>query len=208
MLYLYSSGVAITAVTVADAVDDARDDFLALIKDCMGAVVTSAQIKYHAEILIQNWKEQKFKEILKKPEGGNLDEQVTGVVNQLNDLMSKRQSNIKTLTEVFEENRDSFFAPKPEGLKTGINFVDGLIGWIEDTDLVCIAARPAVGKSAFVTQVALNIAETGKKVQYYSMEMSNVQVLQRIIARFGKMDLKGSGWLIVLLEMKHCGSRS
>lgn len=190
ILYLYGTGTPITSVTVADVIDDPRDEFLELLKECSDTIVTSTQITFHADILIRNWKERRFREILKGPKGKDLSEQVTDVINNLDDLMANKKSNIKSLEEVFFENRDSFFAPKPEGLNTGINFVDNLIGWIEDTDLVCIAARPAVGKSAFVSQIALNIAESKKKVQYYSMEMSNVQVLQRIISRLGGLDFK------------------
>lgn len=190
ILYLYGTGTPITSVTVADVIDDPRDEFLELLKECSDTIVTSTQITFYADILIRNWKERRFREILKGPKGKDLSEQVTDVINNLDDLMANKKSNIKSLEEVFFENRDSFFAPKPEGMNTGINFVDNLIGWIEDTDLVCIAARPAVGKSAFAMQIALNIAVSGKKVQYYSMEMSNVQVLQRIVAKLGKIDFK------------------
>ena len=193
MLELYGNGEPITALSVtAMATDDTttEDNIFSLLKTCAECVVTSAEIEYHAGLLVENWKMKKVKDILKNPVGEDSGDIISNTINSLNDLQKNKKTNIKTLPEILEENIDSFFRPKKKGLQTGINLVDDLIGWIEDTDLVCIAARPAVGKSAFVAQLALNIAKSGKKIQYYSMDMSSVQVLQRLISNIGKMDFK------------------
>jgi len=64
--------------------------------------------------------------------------------------------------------------------------LDGKIGGLQPTDLIILAARPAMGKSALAANIANNVAEKGTPVGFYSLEMSSEQVATRIIcARAG-----------------------
>ena len=55
------------------------------------------------------------------------------------------------------------------------------IGGLEGGDMIVIGARPAVGKSAFVTQITSSLAERGKKVGFYNLEMQEKQVYERFV---------------------------
>ena len=68
------------------------------------------------------------------------------------------------------------------GIPTGFNQLDKLtMGW-QNSDLVIIAARPAMGKTAFVLSMAKNIAINYEyPVGFFSLEMSNVQLVNRLI---------------------------
>jgi replicative DNA helicase len=75
---------------------------------------------------------------------------------------------------------------KSVGLSTGLKDLDGKIGGLQPTDLVILAARPGMGKSALATNIADNVAGKGTPVGFYSLEMSKEQVATRIIcARAG-----------------------
>ena len=52
-----------------------------------------------------------------------------------------------------------------------------------------IGARPAVGKSAFVTQIAMNLADRKKKIAFYNLEMSDKQVYERLLSRKSRIGL-------------------
>ena len=68
------------------------------------------------------------------------------------------------------------------GVKTGISELDGVIGSLDKGHLFVIGARPAMGKSAVMLQIAVNIAKTGLGVFIASMDMTNDQVISRLIS--------------------------
>ncbi len=72
---------------------------------------------------------------------------------------------------------------KIRGLKTGFPKLDNQLGGLQKSDLIILAARPSVGKSAFSFDIARHIAVKEKKnVGIFSLEMSNVQVMDRLLA--------------------------
>lgn len=72
---------------------------------------------------------------------------------------------------------------KIRGVKTGLQMLDGLLGGLQESDLIILAARPSVGKSALALDIARYAATHGKKnVGIFSLEMSNMQVMDRLLA--------------------------
>jgi replicative DNA helicase len=71
---------------------------------------------------------------------------------------------------------------EPVGIPTGYVDLDKLLGGLQRSDLVFIAARPSVGKTALCLSVAKNAAHHGKHVAVFSLEMSGEQVVQRLVA--------------------------
>lgn len=68
------------------------------------------------------------------------------------------------------------------GYKTGYLDLDNTLGGLQRSDLVILAARPSVGKTAFAINLAYNVAKQGVPVGIFSMEMSMDQVIDRFIA--------------------------
>ena len=67
------------------------------------------------------------------------------------------------------------------GLSTGLVDLDAKLGGISDTDLVILGGRPAMGKTALVTNIGLYLAEQGIPVDFYSMEMGASQLANRLL---------------------------
>lgn len=83
-------------------------------------------------------------------------------------------------------------ALKPDGLSgvpSGFTDIDRLtLGW-QPSDLVIIAARPSMGKTAFVLSLARNIAvEQNRAVAFFSLEMSSIQLIMRLIMGESEID--------------------
>ena len=75
------------------------------------------------------------------------------------------------------------------GVPTGFSDLDTLLGGMQKSDLIIIAGRPGKGKSAFMVSLALNASRTYKKqVALFSLEMSNEQVMQRMVAQDTRID--------------------
>ncbi|MDE6120535.1 MAG: replicative DNA helicase, partial [Muribaculaceae bacterium] len=73
------------------------------------------------------------------------------------------------------------------GLPTGFRGLDKLTSGWQNSDLIIIAARPAMGKTAFVLSMALNIAMMNNPVAVFSLEMSNLQLVNRLISNACEM---------------------
>lgn len=68
-----------------------------------------------------------------------------------------------------------------QGLMTGMPVLDGYLGGLLPGELVCLGARPGVGKSALALQVADAVAEAGRKVLFVSLEMSADEIAKRLL---------------------------
>ena len=68
------------------------------------------------------------------------------------------------------------------GVPTGFNDLDELLGGLQKSDLIIVAGRPGMGKTSWLLSVGHNAAQAGARVAIFSMEMSNEQIVQRLIA--------------------------
>ena len=76
------------------------------------------------------------------------------------------------------------------GLSTGLNDLDKKINGLNKSDLFLIAARPAMGKTAFALNIALNVAKKyNKTVACFSLEMSREQLTMRLLANESFVEL-------------------
>lgn len=76
------------------------------------------------------------------------------------------------------------------GIPTGLRDLDKLLAGLQRSDLVVIAARPSMGKTALMLNIALDIATKTKhgSVLYFSLEMSKEQLVDRLLAAEAKVD--------------------
>ncbi len=91
----------------------------------------------------------------------------------------------KVLSNYFDQVSD--MADRGEdvlGVPTGFTNIDRLLGGLQPSDLLIIAGRPGQGKTSFLLSLAKNAARTNNKhIAIFSMEMSNEQVVQRLISQ-------------------------
>ena len=75
------------------------------------------------------------------------------------------------------------------GIKTGYRDLDNMTAGLQRSDLIILAARPAMGKTTFVTNLAYNVATIAKKaVLFFSLEMSKEQLVDRMLADSSGVD--------------------
>ncbi len=79
---------------------------------------------------------------------------------------------------------------KYAGMKTGFSYLDSLISGLNKSDLILLAARPAMGKTAFALNIALNVAKnySDKTVCIFSLEMPKEQLGARLLSTMAKID--------------------
>ncbi len=158
-------------------------------------VASAAHLEFHARIIAQKFIQRELIRISSEIQVKSFDDSM-----DLDDLIdyaeaslfkvtegniSKESQPIKPLLreaiERIEEN-----AKKPDGLSgiaSGFNKLDKITSGWQNTDLMIVAARPAMGKTAFVLSMARNMAVLKQvPVAVFSLEMSSMQLVLRLIA--------------------------
>lgn len=87
---------------------------------------------------------------------------------------------ISSTLELIEKNLNK---KEDHSLYTGFFDLDAITDGLHNGELTVIGARPGVGKTTFSLQIAEKIASRGKAVAYVSLEMSEVQIIQKLISR-------------------------
>ena len=157
-------------------------------------VSSSAHIEYHSRIVQQKFIQRKLisisNEIIQKSYNESTD-----VIDLLDEAESKlydiAQNNIKGSSEtaqnlVIQAKKRIEEISKQEGLSgvsTGFEKLDRLTSGWQPSDLVIVAARPGMGKTALALSMARNVSVQKKiPVAFFSLEMSSVQLITRLIS--------------------------
>ncbi|EGD33951.1 replicative DNA helicase DnaB [Capnocytophaga sp. oral taxon 338 str. F0234] len=158
-------------------------------------VSSSANIEFHARILIQKYIQRRLIKMSNEIIEEAYDDE-TDVFDLLDSaegkLFSITQGNITRTSESARElvikarkKIEELHNKKEEfsGIPSGFTKIDELTAGWQPTDLIIVAARPAMGKTAFTLSMARNIAVNSKiPVAFFSLEMSSIQLITRLIA--------------------------
>ena len=90
--------------------------------------------------------------------------------------------------DVLEKVYESIFEEKPPVLQTGFRDLDTILSGVENSSLITIGARPAMGKSNFATSIMLNLLEQNKKCLFFSLELSEGLLIKRLLCQIGEVD--------------------
>ncbi len=107
-------------------------------------------------------------------------------------LLHKSYVNIKTLAHEAYDMIQRLSQRESKGLSgipTGYLELDQLLGGLQDSDLLIVAARPSMGKTAFALSLARNTAvEYGNGVAFFSLEMTSIQLVIRLLSAEAKVN--------------------
>lgn len=91
--------------------------------------------------------------------------------------------------ETTEVKSEAFKTGKVTGLRTGFRDLDGITAGLQKSDLIIVAARPSVGKTAFALNIAQNVAvRSVAPVAIFSLEMSAPQLVARMVSAEGWLE--------------------
>ncbi len=128
---------------------------------------------------------------------GNINETLDEAERKILSVVKNRRSTeFRTIKEVLDstqENLEKLAATKGEitGIPTGWIDIDNLTTGLHENQLIIIAARPAIGKTAFALNLATNVAiNTDKTVALFNLEMGAEQLASRMISSLGQIEGK------------------
>lgn len=219
LLDLFDRGEPVDLVTVTDALRktgklDAVGGSV-YVADLLNSVPTAANVEYYAKIVEEKAVLRRLIEAGTKIVGDAFRE--TEDVDQILDQAEKAIFDIalKRVREGFHridavikrvlDKIDSLYDKQEAitGIATGYPDLDKLTAGFQNSDLIIVAARPAVGKTAFCLNIAQNVAIKYKiPVAIFSLEMSKDQLAQRMLCSEAEVDaqklktasLSDTGW--------------
>ncbi len=167
----------------------------AKVSELTARVASGAHILFHAQIVAQKYLARELITFASNIEGKAYDE-----ANDVDDLLQEAEGSLfeisqrnvkKDVTQIdpvinqaiqqieAAANRQSGLS----GLETQFHELDKLTSGWQNSDLIIIAARPAMGKTAFVLSMAMNMAvNLNTPTAIFSLEMSNLQLVNRLIS--------------------------
>jgi len=100
---------------------------------------------------------------------------------------ARYRRDVEPLERVLEDLREHLEQLKSlegvAGIPTGFRRLDTMLKGLQPSDLIIVAGRPGMGKTAFVIALAHNAALRGRRIAIFSLEMSNEQVAQRLLSQ-------------------------
>ena len=193
-LISYEKGTPTTIILIQEKLEQEGLDLPRLhkiVSDLFSVSFTSIGVKGYADVVISSYKARMLNKYLSsiKITGSNYNDVVQGIENEIDRLHGQKKENEKTLSEITKKYKDSYFCEKNEPtVRLGFSKLDDMIQ-LEGGDMVVIGARPAVGKSAFVTQIASNLSNNAKKVGFFNLEMLDKQMFERFVVSRSNISL-------------------
>ena len=199
ILALYPIGEPIDVITVTNYLrKNGEIDFIggpAYIAQLTDRVISAANIEYHARILIEKYIQRKLIEISNNiiTEAYDATSDAFDILNEAeNALFQINEQNLRrsfrsmpSVLQVVREQIETAYKNQGEytGVVTGYYHLDQLTGGLQPSDLIIIAARPGMGKTAFALSMARNMAvEFGLPIAFFSLEMTAPQLVIRILS--------------------------
>lgn len=186
-------GQVANPVTIANHLPDVPKEELAhRFSAYMDASITSAAAGQYARAIIAAYKAREASRVINavtfRP--GGIERQIGQVVNDLEAVRGSERTSAKSLAQIVDAVSPGYFTDQERPrLYTGFPKLDECLGGMEGGDVIVIGARPAVGKSALVTQILMNMGKAGKRVLLYNLEMREAQVYERMVSRLSGIHL-------------------
>lgn len=161
------------------------------------SVVTSAHVIAHARIVMEKYIQRELIKICSEMVSSAyedktdvfdlMDKAETDLFEISNNFLRKNYSSMQDIIvdtiEQISQARDE--KDDVTGVPTGYPSLDAITGGWQNSDLIILAARPAVGKTAFALNLAMNAAMDPRKprgVAIFSLEMGNTQIVKRMLS--------------------------
>ncbi|PDY47665.1 replicative DNA helicase [Bacillus pseudomycoides] len=186
----------IDLVTVVEKLDSFINQIggIQILVNLADSVSTTKNFSYHEGLVIEAWKMRHAQEV-----AGDLykrlqkDRDISVISNTIDELNAIEETGYsgefdlkETLVGLYKKMQID--VGDLTGINTGYNDLNRMTSGLQTGDLIIVGARPAMGKTAFVLNVAYHAASSDTAVGIFSLEMGEEQLLKRMISSAGNVD--------------------
>lgn len=162
-----------------------------LLLFCADSTPSVSNASYYAEIVHKLAMTRKIKEklidIIPDLTSENILEKSENLIEDISSVIMPIQAKKMQSLEKSAQTLLDFYTGKTSNIEnraeTGFKKIDGILQGMSGGNLIVLAARPKVGKTAFALSVAENVAKLGKKVVFFSQEMLSNELCERILSK-------------------------
>lgn len=172
---------------------------LSLLESAPSSYNVRSYIKILKEKKILRFLTEELKEINEKIFNGKVDidlflDEIESRILNVGDHFKSRQSSYATMSDILTPfiNKVTKLMEEKKGVtgvSTGFVRLDKMLSGMQPSDLLILAGRPSMGKTAFAMNIAVNAAIGGQcPVGIFSLEMSREQIISRMMSSTGRID--------------------
>lgn len=205
MVELFNEGKAVDLVTLQNRLKEngvpEEVSNMGFVRELLTNIPTSANVKYYADIV---YEKAVLRKLIKVNEqianecyvgADKLDNILEDTEKKIFDIVQRRNAgdyvpiNKIVQSSIMRVSAASKLKGNVTGIPTGFIDLDYRTSGMQKSDLVLVAARPSMGKTAFVLNMAQYMAfECNKTVAIFSLEMSSEQLVNRLLAMEARID--------------------
>lgn len=193
---LANAGKVIDVITVAEALEASgsleRIGGLTLLGGIAQNVPSAANIKRYAEIVRERALQRRLLALAMEIQvdcsapGADVQKIIAhadaAMVKLIDTGTDEPTQLYDAMNDAIQDIDDRATGHRPSGLITGVTDFDAITDGLEPGQLVIVAARPSVGKTAFALNVADHVTQQGKTVAFFSLEMTRRELTQRLLS--------------------------
>ena len=205
MVELFNEGKAVDLITLQNRLREngvpEEVSNMGFVRELLSSTMTSANVKYYAEIV---YEKSVLRKLIKTNEqiandcyvgADKLEKILEDTEKKIFDIVQRRNTgefvpiNKIVQNSIMRVSAASKLKGNVTGIPTGFIDLDYRTSGMQKSDLVLVAARPSMGKTAFVLNMAQYMAfECNKTVAIFSLEMSSEQLVNRLLAMEARVD--------------------
>ncbi|MCA0970829.1 replicative DNA helicase [Halobacillus litoralis] len=195
MWRMREAGTPVDLVTVTAALGEGIEQVggVSYLLELSQSVPTTENLHVYEKVLVEAYAVDRIKESAL----GYARKQDEGALEQLKAALNETGAAVETDELTIQEQlqeiaSDMTSSPGQTGFATGFTDYDKMTGGSQPGDLIIVAARPSMGKTAFALNLAMNHCKTGGSADLFSLEMGGKHLLQRMISSEARID--GQKW--------------
>lgn len=196
MRELAEEGTPIDIVTMTMKLDGNLENVggVSFLTDLAGSVPSTANFAYYQNLVLEEYKKRKMSDAARAFLSNPSEEQAERIYQTFVEIQEIGQSKEKSKQEVLYEIYNEMIEDKGEltGIDTGFKDLNLMTGGLNGGDLIVIAARPSMGKTAFALNLAMQCCTRGGVADIFSLEMPEKQLTQRMLSAISWVE--GSKW--------------
>lgn len=193
-LYEHADGKEINQISIVSALETnvfTRNMIIRLLGDVISEHDSGISDEFCLKEIYNAYRARKFKEFLERtivtPQ--NIDATIDDLKSTLDGLTKQSEVKPRRICDLTDYQGEYFTDKNKKHFSLGFPRIDKAIGGLDDGDVIIIAARPGVGKSAFSLQMIRKFGRDGYKVGYFNLEMAEKQIYERSIASVSGIDM-------------------
>jgi replicative DNA helicase len=161
------------------------------IAEITSRVTSAASIEYHSRVIIEMSIKRALIQMASQIHHDAYDDttdvfelmaDIDRMMEEVSDgsISTEAEKHVKDIAIKNIENLQSLRDGKPTGQLTGLTEIDRITHGLQNSDLIVVAARPGMAKTALVAQILYNMAVRGEPTAMFSLEMPGVQIVNRL----------------------------